>query len=118
MSRSIPCEQNWSRRRQIGLGSSARAHLAGRDDGLVRVVPPIEDVGRLADLMTADTDVSLFAALRDAEDTGRPLRSEEFVTELERLTGRRLRLQKPGRKPNEQSAQLELGIGTICKVSP
>jgi hypothetical protein len=68
--------------------------------------------------MTADTDVSLFAALRDAEGTGRPFGSEEFVTELERLTGRRLRRQKPGRKPNEQSAELELGIGTICKVSP
>ena len=47
--------------------SSARAHLAGRDDGPVRVALLIDRVGRFADLMTADTDVSLFAALRDAE---------------------------------------------------
>jgi putative transposase len=67
--------------------------------------------------MASETDVSLFAALRDAEGTGRPLGSDEFVKELERLTGRRLPRQKPGRKPNEHHAQLELGIEAMSKVS-
>ena len=53
--------------------SSARAHLAGRDDGLVRVAPLIERVGCFADLIGADTDRAPFAALCDAESTGRPL---------------------------------------------
>ena len=98
--------------------SSARAHLAGRDDGLVRVAPLIERVGRFADLIAARSDVALFTALRDAEGTGRPLGSDEFVAELERLTGRRLQRQKPGRKSNERAEQLELGIGEMGKVSP
>jgi len=94
--------------------SSARAHLAGRDDGLVRVAPLIERVGRFADLIAARSDVALFTALRDAEGTGRPLGSDEFVAELERLTGRRLQRQKPGRKSNERAEQLELGIGEMA----
>jgi hypothetical protein len=36
--------------------SSARVHLAGRDDGLVRVAPLIERVGRFADLIGVDPD--------------------------------------------------------------
>jgi putative transposase len=47
--------------------SSARAHLAERDDALVRVAPLIERVGRFADLIDREPDHSLFAALRDAE---------------------------------------------------
>jgi len=61
--------------------SSARAHLAGRDDGLVRVVPLIERVGRFAELLGMATDLAMFAALRDAESTGRPLGSGAFVAE-------------------------------------
>jgi hypothetical protein len=55
----------------------------------------IERVGRFAGL-TAETDVSLFAALRYAQGTHRPLGSDEFIKELQGPTGRRLRLQKPG----------------------
>ena len=95
--------------------SSVRAHLAERDDGLVRVAPLIERVGRFADLIDGETDLGLFAALRDAEGTGRPLGSDEFP-KLERLTGRRLRRRTPGRKASERSnwnCEAE-----ISKVSP
>ena len=61
----------------------ARAHLAGRDDGLVRVVPLIERVGLFVDLIGLETDQIPFAALREAESTGRPLGSDDFVAELE-----------------------------------
>jgi REP-associated tyrosine transposase len=44
--------------------SSARAHLSGRDDGLVRVAPLIERVGRFVDLIGLETDQIPFAALR------------------------------------------------------
>ena len=56
-------------------------------DALVRVAPWIERVGRFADLIEGEPDHSFFAALRDAEGTGRPLGSNELVAELERLTG-------------------------------
>jgi putative transposase len=92
--------------------SSARAHLAGEDDGLVRVAPLLDRVGRFADLIDGEPDYSLFTALRDAEGTGRPLGSDEFLAALERLTGRRLQRRQPGRKPSAAEAeQLELGIG-------
>jgi hypothetical protein len=56
----------------------------------------------------SDADHVAFAALRTAESTGRALGSSEFVATLERITGRRLRPRKPGRKPSERTAQLEL----------
>jgi putative transposase len=105
-------------RAQDWAWSSARAHLAGRDDGLVCVAPLIERVGRFADLIDAETDHALFTALREAEGTGRPLGSAEFVAELERRIGRRLQRQKPGRKANAPTEQLELGLSEMGKVSP
>ena len=98
--------------------SSARAHLSGRDDGLVRVAPLIERVGRFVDLIGLETDQIPFAALREAESTGRPLGSDDFVAELERLTGRRLRRRKPGRKSSERAEQLEFGLSQMGKMSP
>jgi putative transposase len=105
-------------RAQDWAWSSARAHLAGRDDGLVCVAPLIERVGRFADLIDAETDHALFTALREAEGTSRPLGSAEFVAELERRIGRGLRRQKPGRKANAPTEQLELGLSEMGKVSP
>src|SRR5882672_4557138 len=52
--------------------SSARAHLAGRDDGLVRVAPLLDRVGRFTDLVgveSGEADDARFAALREAEST-------------------------------------------------
>jgi putative transposase len=95
--------------------SSVRAHLDGRDDGLVRVAPLIERLGRFARLIEDEADLAAFAALRDAEGIGRPLGSAEFVAEIERRTGRGLTRQKPGRKPNEgvTVGQMELGFWGI-----
>jgi putative transposase len=80
--------------------SSARAHLAGRDDLLVRVAPLLDRVGRFSEFIDADTDCSAFTALRSAVSAGRPLGAEEFVVRLEQIAGRRLRKAKPGRKPS------------------
>jgi putative transposase len=80
--------------------SSARAHLAGRDDALVRVAPLLDRVGRFGDLIEGETDRLAFAALRAAESTGRALGSSDFVVTLESATGRRLQPKRPGRKPS------------------
>ena len=92
--------------------SSARAHLAGRDDGLVRVAPLIERIGSVGAWFEADTDGASFAALRTAEASGRPLGGADFVMQIEQQLGRSLQPRKPGRKPRERADdQLTLDIG-------
>jgi len=80
--------------------SSARAHLVGEDDGLVKVRPVLDRVGSAADLMCSDVDDKRFAAIRAAEATGRPLGNAAFVADLERRLGRPIARQSPGRKPS------------------
>lgn len=81
--------------------SSARAHLAGRDDGLVRVAPLIERIGDFAAFIGTTDDQQATRALRMAETTGRPVGSSEWIEKLERLSGRALAPGKRGRKPND-----------------
>jgi putative transposase len=100
-ARLVACAEDWG-------WSSARAHLAGRDDALVRVAPLLDRIGRFCDLVDSESDRLAFATLRAAETTGRALGSGEFVATLERATGRRLRPQKPGRKPSAPTDQLQL----------
>jgi putative transposase len=79
--------------------SSARSHLAGRDDGLVTVKPVLD----LAPDPRALFEMSLteLSALPDLETkgmTGRPLGGERFIAEVERRIGRSVRPGTPGRK--------------------
>lgn len=75
--------------------SSAKAHVAGRDDGLVRVQPLLGKIGDWAEfLRLPDGDLG---GIRKHSSSGRPLGDPEFVEKCERLTGRDLRLGRPGR---------------------
>ena len=79
--------------------SSARAHLTGQDDGVVRVRPLL---GRIPDwkaFLRAGMDEEDLEAIRAHTSTGRPLGSERFLTRLEDQLGRRLKKAKPGPKP-------------------
>lgn len=78
--------------------SSARAHLAGEDDGVVRVAPLLAAVPDWAAFLAQGLADEEAAALRGGERTGRPLGSENFLKGLEARTGRRLRKGAPGRK--------------------
>lgn len=78
--------------------SSVRAHLAGEDDGLVRVAPVLDRVERFADLIAGDADEAGFGALRAAERIGRPLANKDFIDGLERVLGRPVARRAPGRK--------------------
>jgi putative transposase len=99
-------------RAQDWAWSSARAHLAGRDDGLVRVAPLIDRIGNVAGWFDTEADGAPFAALRAAETNGRPLGDAEFVARIEATFGRSLQRRKPGRKPREAANdQLMLDIG-------
>ncbi|HEX7759286.1 MAG TPA: transposase [Caulobacteraceae bacterium] len=80
--------------------SSARAHLAGRDDGVVAVAPVLERVADFAEFIADPVDeAALFAPLRLSETTGRPLGGADWIKGLEVSSGRSLAPKKRGRKP-------------------
>jgi putative transposase len=84
--------------------SSAAAHLAGRDDALVRVAPTLEIVADWRGLLDQGLDDADRDAFRHSARTGRPLGSAAFVADLETRTGRTLARQKPGPKPGAAMA--------------
>ncbi len=73
-----------------------RAHLAGRDDALVDVRPLLERAPRFADLIDAEPDEAVFAALRRSELIGRPLGSPAFLEAVGRRLGRAVAPAKRG----------------------
>ena len=78
--------------------SSARAHLEGKDDALVRVEPMLSMVGDWAGYLAQDVDDAELSALRRHARTGRPLGSADFIALLEVNLGRFLRKRKTGPK--------------------
>jgi len=83
--------------------SSAAAHVAGRDDGLVKVEPMrgrvLEHWRGWRTYLRGASAEGLSGKLHLHESTGRPLGSAAFVEKLERSLGRPLRPKKRGPKP-------------------
>jgi len=77
--------------------SSARAHLSGRDDCLVKVAPLLGMVGNWAALLNSALPEEELKEFRMHGRTGRPLGDGSFVERLEALAGRVLKPQKGGR---------------------
>jgi putative transposase len=94
-----PVRARLAARAQDWRWSSARAHLAGRDDGVVRVAPLLERAVDWAAFLGEGLDAATHVAIRAGERTGRPLGDADFVADLERRLGRVLARQRPGRKP-------------------
>ena len=82
--------------------SSAAAHLAGKDDRLVRVAPLLKRVADWRAYLGERLDGEQVELLRRHERTGRPLGSSHFLGRLEKTLGRLLRKQRPGRKPKRK----------------
>ena len=78
--------------------SSARAHLAGRDDALVSVAPLLQIVSDWKTFLSEAPPETAFDAIRRHERTGRPLGDDAFVESLESMLGRVLKRRKPGPK--------------------
>ena len=78
--------------------SSARAHLAGRDDGLVKTAPLLDIAGDWAAFLAGGLGAAEGDALRHHEHTGRPLGDARFIERLEATLGRSLKKKKPGPK--------------------
>jgi putative transposase len=88
--------------------SSARAHLKGQDDGLVRVSPLLERVGDWKSFLGEGLDNAAREAIRASERTGRPLGDKSFIRRLEKKLDRTLTRRKPGPKPAGQADQPKL----------
>ena len=93
-----PVRAKLVRRARDWRWSSARAHLAGRDDGLVTVAPLLALVSDWSGYLSAKQGEGADDALRRSERTGRPLGSAAFIRRLERKLDRPLAKQKPGPK--------------------
>lgn len=78
--------------------SSAKAHLAGKDDEMVKVQPMLERVTGWRAFLDSDLDDATLEEMRKHTQTGRPLGDEGFLDVLEQQTSRVLRPQKRGRK--------------------
>ena len=92
--------------------SSARAHLAGRDDELVKVAPLLEQVEDWPAFLGQGLGEAEHKALQSAERTGRPLGGSDFVANLERRLGRTLVRRKPGPRPKGEEGGKMRGHNT------
>jgi putative transposase len=78
--------------------SSAPAHMAETDDGLVTVAPLLALVGDWWAFLAAGVTEDEVQELRRHERSGRPVGREPFLTAFERTLNRTLRRGKPGPK--------------------
>jgi len=100
-----PVRARLVRRARDWRWSSARAQLAGRDDGLVEVAPLLGLVPDWKAFLAAGLAEDDHEALRQHERTGRPLGAAGFVEALEARLGRNLKPRKPGRKPKRAASK-------------
>lgn len=91
------CQSPWDWR-----FSSARAHLEGQDDTLVRVRPMRERVGNWRGYLAGAMDSDDAELIRRHTRTGRPLGTETFVNRIEAITGQTLVHKRPGPKPGNK----------------
>ena len=96
---SSPVLRKTAKRARDWRWSSAGAHLAGRDDRVVRVKPLLDRVRNWRTFLGEPLTEEERQAIRAHESTGRPLGSAAFVARLEKRLGRTLARQKPGPKP-------------------
>lgn len=79
--------------------SSARAHAAGRGDGIVDVAPLLERIGSWDKFIEAAMSREAVERIRAGDRTGRPVGSDQFIERVGLELGRTLARQKRGRKP-------------------
>jgi putative transposase len=83
------------------LWSSARSHSTGEDDELVRVKPLLALVPDWRTFLQEGLEEEN-QQLRRHERTGRPLGDESFINQIENMSNRDLRKNKPGPKREKQ----------------
>lgn len=98
--------------------SSARAHIAGRDDALVTVQPLLERVNDVAQFLSDEADPELGQALAKGQSVGRPLMDDDQLARLEKRMKRRLRPARRGRPKKIKGEGRQAEISVNGKVSP
>ena len=83
--------------------SSARAHLAGKDDPLVKVAPLLAMIGDWHAFLESAMPEEELRDIRRHTRTGRPLGDEIFLDRLEGMVGRLLKPQKRGPKSRQNA---------------
>lgn len=78
--------------------SSAKAHVFGRRDRLLSDFYLVSSIPDWASFLREETSDSEIDLIRAHSKTGRPLGNDNFIDELENITGRCLRKRKPGPK--------------------
>jgi len=78
--------------------SSARAHIFGSPDAFLTDIHPFLQIDDWRAYLDEIEDSATLECFRLHGRTGRPLGDDDFLSRLESLTGRRLRIQSPGRK--------------------
>ena len=96
-----PVQRKVAKRPRDWQWSSARAHLAGRDDRVIDVKPLLERMRNWRSFLDEPLTDNERECVRAHESTGRPLGSPTFVAKLEKRLGRTLARQKPGPKPRK-----------------
>ncbi len=95
--------------------SSAQAHVSGEDREQILDMAWWREHASWADwrdaLLQGGSGTELENQIRRATRTGRPLGQEEFVEDLERQLGRRIRPAKRGPKPRTVSEESQLSFG-------
>ncbi|MGI8840761.1 MAG: transposase, partial [Caulobacteraceae bacterium] len=99
-----PVRAGLARRAEDWRWSSARAHLAGRDDRVVTVAPVLDRVGDFAAYLDQEADAAAVAAIRRSRSTGRPVGGPDWLAALEARTQRDLAPRKRGPKPRESAS--------------
>jgi len=97
-----PVRAALARRARDWHWSSARAHLAGKDDALVTVRPLLALAPDWAAFLGGGLSAEDHAAIRAGERTGRPLGTSHFISRLEKRLSRPLARRKPGPKPGNK----------------
>ncbi len=82
--------------------SSARAHINGEGDDLVRVKPMLGRIDDWEKYLSATDTGSHINQIKQHTRTGRPLGNMEFIRKMEGITGIDISLKTPGRKPTEK----------------
>jgi len=78
--------------------SSARAHIQKTTDALIVESPLTEEIEDWESFISQNESDETIKHLRKHLSTGRPLGDKEFVERLEKITGRDLKIHKPGPK--------------------
>ncbi len=74
------------------------AHLRVSSDGLVTAEPMLDRIAHWSEYLQTENSGIELNTIRKHARTGRPIQNEIFLTELEKITGKELRILKPGPK--------------------